>query len=280
MRAYVRGALLGFLILATPAGLTFLVASAPAHAEGRRRERAPLPPPEGDSPNAVEGLSLPPDQTVDPDEGLITVGAKTAATKVRWLVVCARPVRSVEYDEKKAVVVSVPQPKPGEDVVIQVFAVALLKDELTGFARTTITVKAPRAPPAPKPEPTPDPGPKPTPTPAPGPPVAGKLHVTAILDYDAMTPAQAALVNSPTLRKALEAGGDFWRVYPATADAVKTLKFDQYVKAGGGVPALLVQQDRTGLVLTRNAKGERAAVPLPATEADLLSLVSRIHKGG
>jgi hypothetical protein len=210
--------------------------------------------------NKVEGLELPADQKVGPDEGFVTLTAKTEAKRVRWLVVCEKRVKFLELD--RSVVVGVPQ----GPTTVQVFAAALVKDDVTPFARTVLTVEGARPPPKP------DPGPAPGPSPGPAPkPAAGKLHVTVVLDYDRITPAQAAVANSASLRKALADDNAALRVYPTTSDVLTTRKLTPFVTRAGGAPALIVQDD-AGVV--------RAAVTLPADEAGVLAAVARVRKGG
>jgi hypothetical protein len=231
------------------------------------------PPDNPPGPNKAPGLELPPPSTVKFQAGRLLRVKAVAKTPVGWAVF-AVPSRELDWDGFDRSV-SIPMPPEGTTVVVVAAVAAEKSGEPPVQALTTISVEGARPPPGPAPNPTPgptpDPGPNPTPTPTPGPrpaPVTGRLHVTAVLDYDALTPAQAALVNSPTLRKALADAGCVFRVYPTTAAEVKTRKLDAYVAKAGGPPALIVQTD-DGVV--------RSAARLPADEAGVLAVVNTLR---
>jgi hypothetical protein len=212
----------------------------------------PAPPRGG---NGVPGLELPADQEADPSEGFVTITAKTEAKSVRWLVVCPEKVKYLEVGP--SLVVSVPA-VPTE---VQVFCVALLKDDLTPFARTVITVRGPKPGPAPGPKPVPARDTR-----------AGKLHVTVVLDFSRLTEDEAALAKSETLRPSLAGGGAVLHgPFPADSPVLKASKLEGHMAAAGGAPCVVVQDDR-GAVLAREK--------LPAGEAGLLALVARLRKGG
>jgi hypothetical protein len=237
------------------------------------------PPDNPPGPHKAPGLELPPPSTVKFQPGRLLRVKAQARTPVGWVVLTV-PSRELDWDGFDRSV-SIPMPPEGTTVIVVAAVAAEKSGEPPVQALTTISVEGARPPPGPAPNPTPgptpDPGPNPTPTPAPAPtptpgprpaPVTGRLHVTAVLDYDALTPAQAALVNSATLRKALTDAGCVFRTYPTTAAEVKTRKLDVYVGRAGGPPALIVQSD-DGVV--------RSAVRLPADEAGVLAVVNGLR---
>jgi hypothetical protein len=229
------------------------------------------PPDNPPGPHKAPGLELPPPSTVKFQPGRLLRVKAAAKTPVGWVVLTV-PSRELDWDGFDRSV-SIPMPPEGTTVIVVAAVAGEKSGEPPVQALTTISVEGARPPPGPAPGPTPDPGPgpNPTPTPTPGPrpaPVTGRLHVTAVLDYDALTPAQAALVNSATLRKALTDAGCVFRTYPTTAAEVKTRKLDTYVARAGGAPALVVQSD-DGVV--------RSAVRLPADEAGVLAAVNGVR---
>jgi hypothetical protein len=234
----------------------------------RRDSPRKLPPPEKDAANAVEGLSLPADQSVKPDEGFLTIAATGDVKSVRWLVVCPERVKFLEVEKDHSVVISV----PAVPTAVQVFAVGLTKDgALTPFARTTITVEGARPPPKPGPDPSPTPTPTPAPTPNPMPaPVAGRLHFTFVYDRAAMTPALAALLNGAALRKELADAGAPARFLGADDPEIARRRLGPWVAKAGGPPALLAQDD---------AGNVRHSQRLPATEAEAVTVIRGL-KGG
>jgi hypothetical protein len=240
--------------------------------------RAEDPPPDRAGPHKAPGLELPPPSTVKFQPGRLLRVKAQAKTPVGWVVLTV-PSRELDWDGFDRSV-SIPMPPEGTTVIVVAAVAAEKSGEPPVQALTTISVEGARPPPGPAPNPgptppnpDPNPGPSPTPTPTPTPnprpaPVTGRLHVTAVLDYDALTPAQAALVNSATLRKALTDAGCVFRTYPTTAAEVKTRKLDTYVARAGGAPALVVQSD-DGVV--------RSAVRLPADEAGVLAAVNGVR---
>ena len=136
--------------------------------------------------NKVEGLEIPPDTEVSPDEGFVALQA-TAKGSVKWLVISQSKVKFLTNDAANTIIISVPQ-----NGSINVFAVALVENKLTDFAKTTITVKGNNVDPKPNPNIDPKPDPKPSNLP---------LHVTFVFDVNENTPDIAALLNSQDLRK-------------------------------------------------------------------------------
>lgn len=217
---------------------------------------------------AESALELPADQTVEADEGFVTITAKTKAKQVRWLVVAMAGNGKVKYlpvDLTNSVVVSIPS-APG--TVIAVFAVANVDGQLTDFARTTITVKGgPVTPPGPPNPPGPNP-PGPVTPPA---PVTGALHVTFVVDLGKTTPATAQILNSASLREKITKGGAYFRLYDAGSPVVSRKRIDAVYKRVGS-PAMLLVQDDSGRVL--------AAEAVPATEQAILESIERAAAGG
>jgi len=115
--------------------------------------------------------------------------------------------------------------------------------------------------------------PKPGPTPGPGPaPLVGPMHATAIIEIDKVTQGTAAITDSPTLRDSLEKIDCAWRVLDTTADQAAITKLGlEPIAAQIGMPVLIIQ-DQNGRVLS--------AVKLPATEADVLALATKLRQGG
>jgi len=206
--------------------------------------------------NEVEGLKLPPDQTVAADEGFVVVNAETLtpSRRVKFLVVCNERVKFTT--SASSLVVSVP-PKPG--TVIQIFAATSLNEnEPTDFARTVITVGGSSPP-------------TPGPVPSPAAVLEGPLTFSVIEDPSRRTPEVAALVTSPTLRESLKKSGHRLFVFDVRDAAIKQLKFDKAIEdAGNKVPVLIVQT-KDGVV-----QPDKKALPLPATEADFLTLVKQL----
>lgn len=253
-------------VLGTPVLLFILLL--PLHA-------ADTPPPRDDVPVAwkAEGIELPAPEVVTYHPGRLLRIKANSKGHVGWQVI-VQPGPDGKPPELDWIPsdteVSMPFPAGGSTVFV-VGSVTVPGKDVPSVAVTTVTVGGP----APNPTPTPGPGPSPSPSPV---PVAGKLHVTVVLDYDHLTPAQSALVSSATLKKALEADNDVLRQYPATSPVLTARKLSTFLARGGGPPAVLVQNEQ-GVVLTRGPDGKPAAVPLPADESGLLALLARIRKG-
>lgn len=201
------------------------------------------------SANKVEGLELPPDAEVVPDEGFVSVSAVCKGS-VKWLVICQNKIKYIVNDNNNSIVVSVPQ-----NGTISIFAVGLVEAKLTDFAKTIITVKGLL------PNPTPNPSPTPNPTPSPTPKPSTSLHVTFVLDFNESTPEIASVVNSQSVRKTIIDNKSFIRVYDVTNSIVTEKKLDQVLKQVGGDNMMLVQ-DSEGKVLF--------ASPIPKSESETL----------
>lgn len=200
----------------------------------------------------VDGLELPPDQTVSFDEGFVTVKAKCAG-EVKWLIISPTRVKYVPIPDNE-IILSIP---PQKGTNITVFAVGLVNGKLTEFARTNILVDG--GPPVPVP-----PGPNP-PGPVPPPPLPTKgIHVTFLSDFDNMTPELAIVLNSQNINNFIKSKDGFQRNYDFKNPTVAQKKLDQVVARVGG-SSVLVLQDNSGVVLL--------AQPIPRTEADVLAVL-------
>jgi hypothetical protein len=226
----------------------------------------PIPPQAQEKPiasagSSVPGLELPSDQTVNYDEGFVTLQAKTKG-EVKWLVVSGVKVKYVTVTQTNSIIVSIP-PTGG---VIGVFAVAVVDGKITEFARTNITVVG-NTPPGPGPGPIPPnpPGPNP-PTPNPVDPLQ-KLHITFLVDMNNVQPEMAKLLNSETLIKGINQRGHWFRRYDIKAPVVAQKKLDQVVQRIGGNAILIIQSD-DGRVLN--------ALAIPKTEQEIFSLIQQI----
>ena len=206
------------------------------------------------SANKVEGLELPPDAEVVPDEGFVSVSAVCKGS-VKWLVICQNKIKYIVNDNNNSIVVSVPQ-----NGTISIFAVGLVEAKLTDFAKTIVTVKGLL------PNPTPNPSPTPNPTPSPIPKPSTSLHVTFVLDFNESTPEIASVINSQSIRKTIVDNKSFIRVYDVTNSIVSEKKLDQVLKQVGGDNMMLVQ-DSEGKVLY--------ASPIPKSESETLTALKK-----
>ena len=202
--------------------------------------------------NKVEGLEIPPDMEVAPDEGFIALQAN-AKGNVKWLVISQSKVKFLTNDTANTIIISVPQSGS-----INVFAVALVDNKLTDFAKTTVTVKG-SVDPTPKPnvDPKPDPTPKPSSFP---------LHVTFVFDVNENTPDIATVLNSQELRKYVADNKSYMRVYDLNSDVVKNKKLDTIVSKVGS-NNMMVVQEADGTLLY--------ASPIPKTDKEALEVLKK-----
>lgn len=200
------------------------------------------------APFKVDGLELPPDQTVANDEGFVTLQAKTKG-KVKWLVVAAVKVKFVEVPDN-SIIVSVPP----QGVVITIFAVAIVDGKLTEFARTNITAGPPQQ----------GTGPVTTPAAAPN---ANPLHVTFLLDTNNTTAEVAAIVNSKQLQGAITAKGNYFRYYDIKSPVVAQKKLDTIAQKAGSSFVLIVQRSDGVVIL---------AAPIPRTEQEVTVILQKV----
>lgn len=202
--------------------------------------------------NKVDGLEIPPDMEVASDEGFIALQAN-AKGSVKWLVISQSKVKFLTNDTANTIIISVPQSGS-----INVFAVALVDNKLTDFAKTTVTVKG-SVDPTPKPnvDPKPDPTPKPSNLP---------LHVTFVFDVNENTPDIAAVLNSQELRKYVVDNKSYMRVYDLNSDVVKNKKLDTIV-GKVGTNNMMVVQEADGTLLY--------ASPIPKTDKEALEVLKK-----
>lgn len=137
------------------------------------------------------------------------------------------------------------------------------------FVRKDVKVIVDGAPVPPVP-PGPGPGPGPAPTPV---PVGSKLYVSFITDLDNPQPAIQALIDSPTIRAALDKAGHTFHAYGAGSAHQKPAGFDALVEASGGAPAVIfqVKGDKSGKPVP-----DGKAQKLPTTEQGFLDLLKKI----
>lgn len=206
----------------------------------------PVPTPNSNKANKVEGLELPSDAEVASDEGFVSVYSICKGS-VKWLVICQNKIKYIVNDNNNSIIVSVPHTGS-----ITIFAVGLVENKMTEFAKTVITVKGSNPNP---PDPNVNPNVKPTPTPKP----SSSLHVTFVLDFNDSTPEIASVINSQVVRKTIADGKSYVRVYDVTNSIVSDKKLDQVLKQVGGDNMMLIQ-DSDGKVLF--------ASPIPKTESE------------
>lgn len=181
------------------------------------------------SPNEVTGLKLPETRSVDYDEGFVTLEAECKGV-VQWLVLSTSV--KVKYKVSKASPNEIDIAIPPYESIITVYAVAMVDNKLTQFARTDVNVKGP---PIPQP---------PDPIPTPGPDVKGPLHLSIIEDPAARTPAIRAIIDSQEMRNKLKDKKVNVRVYSKNDEEIKNKKFDA-VLTKYNTP-ILILQDNTG----------------------------------
>lgn len=203
--------------------------------------------------NKVEGLEIPPDMEVNPDEGFVALQANAKGT-VKWLVISQAKVKFLTNDTANTIIISVPQ--SGQ---INVFAVALVDNKITDFAKTSIVVKGSKPEPNvdPKPNPNPNVDPKPTGLP---------LHVTFVFDVNENTPDIASVLNSQELRKYVTDNKSFFRVYDLNSDVVKNKKLDTIIPKVGTNNMMVVQESDGNLLY---------ASPIPKTDKEALEVLKK-----
>ncbi len=94
-----------------------------------------------------------------------------------------------------------------------------------------------------------------------------KFHITVFIDVQRPSATVSQLLESVTLRQALDDAAHKFRVFDISAPTVS--RFLPIVQKAGGPPVLVLQTDDGTVV---------AAVPLPTTEADFLNVIH--HSGG
>lgn len=240
------------LVVAT----TLLISGAPAQAPDAKTVPAVV------KINEVSGLKLPASQTVNFDEGFVSLHADTTGT-VKWLVLSTS--HKVKYKVNPATPNDIDVAIPPYAGAVTVFAIAAVNGQLTDYARTDITITGP-----PEPPPAPGPGPNPPPTPGPTPAVSLPLHLSFIEDPTKRTDAIKSVIESTTLRGQLTAKGIKVRQYTINDPLIAQKNFTAALQKYGA--PLMILQDNTGRALVISA--------LPADQAALLKLISPYVAGG
>ena len=205
--------------------------------------------------NKVDGIELPADQIVTPDEGFVAITAKCKGS-IKWLVISNVKVKFVTIDATNSIIVSVPITS-GD--LVTLFAIGLVDGKNTEFAKTTIQVSGD---PTPTPAPTPIPPPPTPPTPT---PISGKFHLTMIVDMNAATPDLAALLNNVSLRKTIADRGGFLRIYDKSSPIIVQKKLEKLIQNG----STIILQSADGTVLNETA------LSLPKTDIEVMALINR-----
>lgn len=218
-----------------------------------------------DAPRAsIRGpVKVAPDGTI-----VLDARASVADRPLRWKLDGPDvPFLTLDQDGRKGVVALVPSAPAGVyKFTLIARGVPAGESELDADAAIhVVTVEAP-APPAP-PGPAPPP---PTPDPAPGPiPVSGTLHVSLVVDLDAMTPEVARLREGVQAREVFKGLDAVYRTYAHGGPEALKLNLAP-IADKVGLPTVLIQ-DQTGKVLWSG----RA----PPTETDLIAKV-KAYRGG
>lgn len=218
-------------------------------------KKANLPSPNAtpviNTPNVVTGLILPPDKTVQSDEGFITIKADCAGT-VKWLVLSALKIKYFPLPDNE-ILVSI----PCQTGTINLFAVGTINGVTTDFARINITINAP-TPPAPIPNPV----------------TSGPYHVNFIFDINTVTPELAAVLNSQKIIETVVSKNSFYRRFDmqnaANRQTLSQTGLDVKIKEAGGPPLIIIQNNSGALVT--------APIKIPKTEADVLQILNSILK--
>lgn len=235
--------LIALIFIVSLANTSFIVAAEPA--KGTNKSLV-------SSGNEVPGLKLPTPQTVNYDEGFVTLTAE-CKTSVQWLVLSTN--KKLKFKVNPATPNDIDIAIAPYSGLITIFAVGQVDGKLTPFARTDITVDGPPEPGPPEP-----PGPIP-PTPAPN--VKLPLHLSIIEDPSARTPAIGAIITSEALRTQLKNKQVTARVYSVNDPAIKEKKFTTVLQTYGAPMIILQDNTGQGLVISK----------LPATQAELLKLI-------
>jgi hypothetical protein len=166
-----------------------------------------------------------------------------------WFIEPAEVVDSEELPDGHSVVFAAP---PGRYTVM---VVGLAEGKIRKARAIVVVVPVGPPPPPPPPGPTPPPGPGPTPpppVPPPAPVVLGKLHATLIL-ADPPTPKLAALRTDAAVRSGLAVMDTVYRSY--LASEVEVGRYADAMRAAGGTPCLIVQDDSGKVVGTARVAG-------------------------
>lgn len=213
----------------------------------------------------VDDLKLPPDSVISDDEGFVTVKAECSG-EVKWLVLSPHKVKHIVVSGDM-VVISVPRPDENDPIVdgvrqttVDVFAVAYVRDHITDFVKTTITVNA-----SGKVEPEPEPQPQPPPA-----AVEKPYYVTFIADLspEKMTNNIANILNSKTIKKYVTDNGSYLSLFGNTSKNL-TEKHKSIFAEFKEKPVVVIQ----------NAAGKiKYKGVLPDSENAALNLISSVVK--
>jgi hypothetical protein len=181
--------------------------------------------------NEVTGLKLPAPQTVNYDEGFVSLSADCKGT-VKWLVLSTSA--KVKFKVNPSTPNDIDIAVPPYESTITVFCVGVIEGKMTEFARTDVTIKGP-APPGP--------GPAPNPTPS---DVKGPFHLSVIEDPAKRTNEIKAVIESADMRDKLKAKQVTVRIYTATDPVLAQKKFDAVLQKYGAPVMIPPRQHRQG----------------------------------
>lgn len=184
-------------------------------------------------------IKLPADFSVSPDEGFVTVKAECTG-EVRWLVLAQQKIKYITLPNN-TIVISI-TPTATKNQPISVFAIGLVGNQMTDFARTIITVNN---------------------NPSDVQPVEKSQinFMTILIDPNKVNNQVAKILNSKTIRAALNKKGINYRVYERS----QRKDFDKVYPQSNPANALFLQS-KDGTIIT--------AISLPETEEEILSLIN------
>ncbi len=206
--------------------------------------------------NEVEGLKLPPNVEVEPDEGFVLVAAECKG-QVKFLILSnqPKPVKAVPGDNQ--IVVAIP-PTPG--TVVSVFAVGFDNGKLTDFARTDITVKGNPT----RKRTTVDGALEINPGSTGVPPTGARLHLTMIVNGNVAT--------APNLTAVVQSYNAVWKTLVTSDPAVDQRNLRRAIQ-DIPLPALLIQTDDGRFWGGPPGK----AVPYPGSEQAVVDLLKKLR---
>ncbi len=219
------------------------------------------------SANKVDGLELPPDQIVAPDEGFINITAKCKGS-VKWLVISTVKVKFVTNDATNSIIVSVPT---ASGTLVNVFAIGMVDGKPTEFVKTSIQVAGTSTQAQDPTQTIPTVPAQPIFPTNPAVATAAKFHLTFIVDMNNAAPELATLLNSDVLRKAVSDKGGFLRIYDKTSPIIAQKKLDGLVQRVNGGPTMIMQS-AGGNVLNADQ------LFIPKTDREVISLINKYVK--
>lgn len=240
---FLLSAVMGLTLILTPAAFAELEVAPPSVTSVKPDKVFSAKPT-----NKVPGLELPADMEVDHKEGFVRIEA-TATGPVKWLPLSDVKVKYTSV-APNAIILSVPP----VNTTISLFAVSVIDGKPTDFAVTNIKVVG---------APETNSSPSPTPDPTTG---DVKLHITFVLKLNAVTPAQAKLLNSATLRKAIADKGYYMRIYDVNSPIITQKKLTSFIKNNGNSPTLIIQLPTGKVIVSKE---------MPTDEAEILELIEQ-----